>query len=497
MKVPWCFPALMAVLVCGVSRGVAAPTQADFSSLTEQAQRLEAGGQFAKAEALLADLIVRPELTEPGRRAIAFARERLQRIRKDYALTRDELFAKLKANVRDVTESEFERWLHEGRFDGRTLDGTQRYLEVSVSNLFFRYPELESRRQPPRDETSVQLALWENARAIQAAARSAGRPYVQPKRFNVHMTVRVKTSAVSAGQTVRAWLPVPRRLPFQDDLELIRTSPPSLALAPPESPARSVYFDQVVRGAEPVIFEEVYEYTAHGVWFDLDPAQWQPLGSGDAELRRFLGEAPHIVFSPEMVELSRRIAGDETNRVRQARGYYEWIARNIRYSFAPEYSTIPNLGEFCRSRGYGDCGQEAFLFMTLCRLSGIPARWQSGWNIFPGAETMHDWCEIYLVPWGWLPVDPYMGIYAERYATALTAEQRLQLKEFYFGGLSQYRMSANGDHNQPLTPAKRAFRSDDVDFQRGEVEAEGRNLYFDQFSYTLDWREISLRTGAP
>jgi len=170
--------------------------------------------------------------------------------------------------------------------------------------------------------------------------------------------------------------------------------------------------------------------------------------------------------------------------------YYQWISTRIRYSYAPEYSTVRNLGESCLSEGRGDCGQAAFLFMTLCRLSGIPARWQSGWAIFPGDQTIHDWCEIHLEGVGWIPVDPYMGMYAMQYTPALSPGEREELRRFYFGGLTQYRIAANRDHNQELDPPKGSVRSDPVDFQRGEVEAEGRNLYFDRFRYQLSWEEF-------
>jgi len=129
--------------------------------------------------------------------------------------------------------------------------------------------------------------------------------------------------------------------------------------------------------------------------------------------------------------------------------------------------------------------------MALCRLNGIPARWQSGWDTFPNSTTIHDWCEIYLAPYGWMPVDPYMGIYAMRYATTLKDEQRREIRDFFFGGQDWYRMAANSDHNQPLTPPKNSMRSDDVDFQRGELEWGDHNIYFDQYSYHLDWKEVS------
>jgi hypothetical protein len=83
-----------------------------------------------------------------------------------------------------------------------------------------------------------------------------------------------------------------------------------------------------------------------------------------------------------------------------------------------------------------------------------------------------------------------MGNYAMRYIKSLTPEQKIEIRDFYFGGLDQYRMIANSDHSIALSPAKQWPRSDDVDFQRGEVEYAAKNLYFDSFSYNLRAREI-------
>ncbi len=159
-----------------------------------------------------------------------------------------------------------------------------------------------------------------------------------------------------------------------------------------------------------------------------------------------------------MKAASQAIVGKETNPLLKARRIYTWIAENFMYSFAHEYSTIRNISDFCLRKGYGDCGQHTLLFITLCRLNGIPARWQSGWYTFPGAKTIHDWAEIYLAPYGWIPVDVDMGVFAHRYFTSLTPEERQRLKEFFFGGLDQYRIAANADHSQTLEPPKRFYQ---------------------------------------
>jgi hypothetical protein len=58
-------------------------------------------------------------------------------------------------------------------------------------------------------------------------------------------------------------------------------------------------------------------------------------------------------------------------------------------------------------------------------------------------------------------------------------------------------MAANSDHCQELKPARRALRSDTVDFQRGELEWGDHNIYFDKFSYSLEMKVIKQDSRKP
>lgn len=460
-----------------------------------EADRLEQQGRFKDAAALLDQSISNEPTNSPHLHLLEFERDRLDRIRKDFPFTKEELFRELQKSVKGLTSSEFEQWISEGRFDSRNIDGTRRFMVSSVSNLFWRYPELSPRRTPPKNTAALERKVLESCQTIKTAAVSERKPYVLPKRFEATMRVSVTSNAAPVGETIRAWLPIPREYPFQGRFELLQAIPSARHIDEPQSPIRSLMLESTTEKDRPTTFELRYAYVAHGVRFDVDPKLVEtPDPRSKPELHPFVSEGPHIKFTPEMRALSEEIAGSETNCYLKAKKFYDWIAENIKYSYAIEYSTIRNIGEYCRDRGYGDCGQEALLFMTLCRLNGIPARWQSGWNTFPGAKSIHDWSEIYVAPYGWIPVDPYMGIFAMRYATSLRPSQRLEIRDFYFGGLDQYRMIANSDHSQSLSPPKKAFRSDTVDFQRGELEWGDHNIYLDQFSYSLEVKETKTPT---
>jgi transglutaminase-like putative cysteine protease len=483
MKTLRLFNLWLAVIWLSVGRSLADET-------AEQARNFEVDGRFTKAAIVLRAAIADTNTSAGQRKQLEFELDRLDRIRLDYPLTRAALLARIKTSVRDLANEEFEKWLAEKRFDVRVIDGEERFMVSSVANLFWRYPELNPRRLSPKDE-SFQKAMWENGVTIKQAAAREHSPYVLPKTFDVTMTIAVDAGAVPNGETIRAWLPVPRKYAYQDGFGLISSSSAVRQLAPESSPARSVYLEQPAASNAPTVFKINYRYQTHGVCFDVQPEKVMAFDGRDAGVALFTREESHVQFTAEIRALSQKILGDEKNPARQAKKIYEWIGTNIQYSFATEYSTIPNISEYCRSHGYGDCGQEALLFITLCRLNGIPARWQSGWDTFPGAKTIHDWTEIYLAPYGWVPVDPYMSIFSTQYATRLTAQQRRELRDFYFGGRSQWRLAANAAHCQELQPPKQAFRSDNVDFQRGELEVQGRNIYFNHFHYDLEVQELA------
>ena len=469
----------------------AAQVGAQDDTLT-QLNQLEAQGRFREAAAIASRALEDPSWPAAGRRQLAFELERLERIRRDFPFTKATLFTALKEAVKDLRAEEYDQWIEQGRFDRLEMDGEGRFMVSSVPNLFFRYPELNARRVSPRDTAGLERSHWQTCVAIKRAAQAQKRRYVLPKRFHATMAVTVAANAAPAGEIIRAWLPIPRGYPYQGDFQLLSTSSRPEHVDDELSPIRALYLEQPAAANKKTIFSAAYAYTTCGVWFDLKAAEIRPCDPGDAALKGFLAEGPHVMFTPEIRSLSEQIVGQESNPCLKARKCYDWIAEHIRYSYAVEYSTIGNISEYCLRKGYGDCGQQALLFITLCRLNGIPARWQSGWNLFPGEKIIHDWTEIYLAPCGWVPVDPYMGVYAMRYAISLSGEERRVIRDFYFGGLDPYRMAANSDHSQTLTPRKQSMRSDDVDFQRGELEWGSHNIYFDQYTYSLTVKEMKV-----
>src|ERR1035438_6049599 len=87
-----------------------------------EASKLELQGQFKQAAAQLSAALNDKSLPSAERQKLEFELDRLNRIKQDFPLTKDELFAGLKDSVKSTTPAEFEQWLKEGRFDYRDID---------------------------------------------------------------------------------------------------------------------------------------------------------------------------------------------------------------------------------------------------------------------------------------------------------------------------------------------------------------------------------------
>ena len=156
---------------------------------------------------------------------------------------------------------------------------------------------------------------------------------------------------------------------------------------------------------------------------------------------------------------------------------YDWINSNIPWASALEYSIVPNIPEYVLENKHGDCGMQTLLFMTMARYRGIPVKWQSGWMLHPGEVNLHDWCEVYYEGIGWVPLDQSFG---------LQESKNDKVRNFYKTSIDSYRLIVNEDFSQDLFPSKIWTRSEPVDFQRGELEWKGGNLYFSDWTYKME-----------
>jgi hypothetical protein len=133
----------------------------------------------------------------------------------------------------------------------------------------------------------------------------------------------------------------------------------------------------------------------------------------------YLGsEGPWQADDPNLIQKANELIGNETNVLSIIKKFIIWIKENISYKTfeGPIYPNETLLGK------KGDCDDQANLFITFCRIVGIPAFLQIGCIYLPQRDTSsaywenhyynkltnigwHGWAVVFIPPWGWFPVD--------------------------------------------------------------------------------------------
>lgn len=412
-------------------------------------------GLFSDATRLI-EIYKKRNISSLLRERLEFELLRMDMIKDQYTYSFDEGLRTMQSKVKDFKEEELSNLIDERYVDWHLING-----EIFLSRSFFDNiikvnPSIKQRliESPPLD-----LSGEARQRAVNEIIEKGKLSYYIHLKTGLKIINRDKIK----GEKIRVHIPVPRGAQQIKNIKIINGNIDYTSLSPESHPQRTIYF----QGASHEIseFTVEYSYENHVVYNQLDfdiVSNIQPNFYTQEEL-------PHIKFSPFLLALAKDLVKDERNPLRKARIIYDYITTNVQYSFVKKYSAIPSIAESCAYNLKGDCGLQALLFITLLRILGIPARWQSGLYVNPHYIGCHDWAEFYIEPYGWLYADPSFGGGARRNGDMIGWN-------FYFGNLDPFRMVANGEFHYPLYPEKTFLRADPYDNQMGEGETDVMDL---------------------
>ncbi|MCM1542347.1 MAG: transglutaminase-like domain-containing protein [Blautia sp.] len=435
-------------------------------------------GDFQGADRLIG-LWLERDLPDALRKKLMLEREILRRLPLEYPYTYGEALAKLRAAVPDLTEEEFRTLQDQGRIDWIHVDGEERFFNRFVETLLKVNLSLIERAgragADARGRISQQSADREK-QALLDVVRQIREQGSAERRFHIRASLRIRDGSFQKGR-VKVHIPIPAECAQIRDIRILAAFPETYELAPPHSSQRAVCFQEDMR--ENHEFWVEYSYVNRTDYVEMDPAEVQPMDP--AEFAEDLAEQlPHIRFTPYMRALAGRLTEGLENPLDRARSIYDYITTHVEYSFVRSYFTIENLAEYAAIGGRGDCGIQALMFITLCRIAGVPARWQSGLYTTPFSAGCHDWAQVYIAPYGWRCVDCSFGGSAYR-------ERDEERRKFYFGNLDPFRMAANSRFQCEFDVRKNFLRADPYDNQRGEAEYEDRGLGFEDVTWKAEF----------
>lgn len=426
--------------------------------LPEDVKKLKWYGDFERANHVI-DMRLAKDIPTALRKRLELEKEIIARMPMEYIYSTEEAAARLIDHVNGATAEELEKLRDEGFAEWIYINGQVRYKDDFLENMIKTNPDIASRVKDPK----LAEEYDSNRRLLDEIIAEMKEKGSLAYKMHIRASLQVKKEAEEIGKKIRVHLPIPLEYAQAEHVELLSCSEPEYILAPKDQIQRTVFMETELKPDHEFAIE--YQFENHMTYVDPKPETVLP------EQPDFYTaeQAPHILFTPYLKSLTAEVIGDEKNPLVKARKIYDYITSHIMYSFVRQYFTITDIPEYMASGLKGDCGIYALLFITMCRIAGVPARWQSGLYATPLTIGNHDWAQFYVAPYGWMYADCSFGGAAYRAGAA-------ERWNFYFGNLEPFRIPCCSDFQKEFSPEKKFLRHDPYDNQNGEAEYEHRGL---------------------
>lgn len=415
--------------------------------LPEDLLKLKWNGQFDLMKEMI-DLRVQKDIPSDLKERLLLEKEIIDDLAREFIYTKEEAIDILKKNIIDFKKEEFDDLFKQNAFEFLFVNGIMMFKEDFYDNLI-----KVNTAYTKRNKEEISNARAEMLDKIITEQKQEGELFYK---IHLKLSIKIKEEYQKVGKIIRVWLPVPVEYAQVEDFKLISCSPSGI-LNDEGANHRCVYFECPYEKNQEFFVE--FEFINHSIYRELDPLKVKRV-----QPTFYLEETPpHYVFTPYLRNLVSEVIGDEKNPLLKAKKIYEWITSHVTYSFVRQYITLPNIPEYAATGLKGDCGIQASLFITMCRIAGIPADWQAGLYTNPIDVGNHDWARFYIEPYGWLFADCSFGGGAYRAGSKLR-------RDFYFGHLEPYRCPMARGFQEDLVPKNHFTRRDPYDNQTGECE---------------------------
>ena len=317
------------------------------------------------------------------------------------------------------------------------------------------------------------------------------------------ITVKIKEDVFRPG-TVRVHLPAPINASWLKEGRLIDSEPMFRMMSVEDYPQRSAYFNEILSENTP--FSIVYAFNSEHTYTEPDIAlidSTPQKGFTKEEIVKFSTAGHCGCESYTALPFDRMTIKDvaEEKGLKFKESYNHFLKNNGIDTDTTE--TIKARGTLARKiyelivKTYEATAEETLnmAFVSMCRMCGIPARWQGGWAMSDQSESpaapgmskqpaasgksqaskpgctqnaiSHDWALIHLLPYGWIYAD---CDFAKKAGDAKIPGTDIRLCDFFFGNIDPCMVPTASAPSADLYPAKDYPRADEIFNTRGELE---------------------------
>jgi len=231
-------------------------------------------------------------------------------------------------------------------------------------------------------------------------------------KLHLHLTHEFRNYGPGELKELNVYIAVPDELPGQAFLSEVDFSPEPTAILHDrwqQPVAHFQMFDLPLAERKQVKMDLDVELAA--VRHFVFPHRVGTLSDIPKDIRKayLVDEDKYRMYDPLIQKAVQQAVGDESNPYWMMRNIHPHIRERLHYELAGGWNVAPRVLE----RGNGSCSEYTFVFISMCRAAGIPARYV-GSVVIRGDEAstddvFHRWSQVYLPKYGWVHVDPQGG----------------------------------------------------------------------------------------
>ncbi len=250
----------------------------------------------------------------------------------------------------------------------------------------------------------------------------------EPHRRNIHFTHSLYNRGPSADVHGRLYLCVGEEDAHQKIIKPQTFERPDIAFISDTWGQKFASLEGTIPALQSLALGYSAQVETRNLNYFILPEWVQPLDKIPPEISRaYLADGHKLKLDdPFIRQLLKTIVGDEKNPFWIAFKIHRWLHLNMEYQMSGGWNAAPTV----LKRGNGSCSEFTFSFIALARAAGLPARYEAGLVVRGDDASIdkdyHRWVQVYLPPFGWIPVDPSRG----KPATAMDVAQS-------FGSLSE------------------------------------------------------------
>jgi len=230
----------------------------------EDINQLVQSGEFKKASTLIDEKLKSNHLSSDEIFELQFEKERLDRIKKDFNKTAEDVLKIVNKYYPDAKEKNLEKWEKDGSLEFKVLDGKKWYFSRAASNLFRINKDAKKQKEKVDgfQKDPLDTFLEEYIPKVLDESANAQESLVKPVTFKLNYTITVDANAVPDGEIIKCWLPFPREgHQRQVNAKLLAVNNDEYVIANNENPQRTLFLQKPAIKDQPTIFNMVLEVT--------------------------------------------------------------------------------------------------------------------------------------------------------------------------------------------------------------------------------------------